>query len=75
MTLAEDVAAVLEKLNKATAEGSDYRGEIVTNTKGEASFKIRVFSNSTQEIGVAAGQIYDEFVKLCRDKGIKIAGS
>ena len=74
MSLHEDVVEIIAKLNKASNESLDYKGEITTNAKGEASFKVRVYSNVTSEIETAAGEILDGLKKVCKDKGIKIAG-
>ncbi len=74
MTFQEDVLEILEKLNKASDEKLAYRGEITTNSKGEAQFKIRAFSNETAKVVSACKEIYDGFVQLCKDKQIKIAG-
>ena len=73
--LKEDVEELIEKLNQLSKDALDYRGEITTNAKGEASFKVRVFSNVTSEIKVAAGEILDGLYNICKAKGIKIAGS
>ena len=73
--LKEDVEELMEKLNRLSKDALDYRGEITTNSKGEASFKVRVFSNVTSEIEVAAGEILDGLKKICTDKRIKIAGT
>ena len=73
--LKEDVEELIEKLNRASKYALDYRGEIITNAKGEASFKVRVFSNVASEIEVAAGEILDGLKKICTEKGIKIAGT
>jgi len=73
--LKEDVEELIEKLNQMSKDALDYRGEIITNAKGEAQFKVRVFSNVTSEIEVAAGEILDGLKNICTDKGIKIAGS
>lgn len=75
MTLQENVEDLFEKLNKASHDALDYRGEITTNAKGEASFKVRAFSNVPAEIVVATKEILEGFEKLCREKNIKIAGS
>lgn len=73
--LKEDVEELIEKLNRIAKDSLDYRGEITTNSKGEASFKVRVFSNVTSEIEVAAGEILDGLKNICIEKGIKIAGT
>ena len=73
--LKEDVEELIEKLNQMSKDALDYRGEIITNAKGEAQFKVRVFSNVTSEIEVAAGEILDGLQNICTEKGIKIAGS
>lgn len=73
--LKEDVEELIEKLNQMAKDSLDYRGEIITNAKGEAQFKVRVFSNVTSEVESATGEILDGLKKICKAKGIKIAGS
>ena len=75
MTLQEDVDELMQKLNKASNEALDFKGEIITNAKGEAQFKVRVYSNVASEIELVSKEILDGLHKICRDKGIKIAGS
>lgn len=75
MTLQEDVDELMQKLNKASNESLDFKGEIITNAKGEAQFKVRVYSNVASEIELVSKEILEGLYKICRDKGIKIAGS
>jgi len=74
MTLEEDIAEIMFKLNKAANERASLKGEINTNAKGEASFKIRVYSELASEIELQGKEVYAALEKICTEKGIKIAG-
>lgn len=74
MTLQDDIAEIMFKLNKAANERASLKGEIITNAKGEASFKIRVYSELSSEIELQGKAVYEALEKICTEKGIKIAG-
>ena len=71
----EDVEELIEKLNKLAGESLHYKGEITTNAKGEASFKVRVYSDNVNEIQTSSAKILDGLKQVCKEKDIKIAGS
>lgn len=74
MTLQDDVEELMFKLNKMANERASLKGEITTNAKGEASFKIRVYSEVASEIEQQGKEILEGLQNICNDKGIKIAG-
>jgi len=74
MTLQEDVEELMLKLNKMANEKASLKGEITTNAKGEASFKVRVYSEVAAEIEEQGKEILQGLINICNDKNIKIAG-
>ena len=74
-TLQEDFAEIIEQLNKASKESLMYKGEITINSKGEAQFRARAYSNEPSKISPALEEILVSMRQLCRDKQIKIAGT
>ena len=74
MVLQDDVEELIANLNKLANEKASLKGEITTNAKGEASFKVRVYSELASEIETQAGQILDGLEKVCNERSIPIAG-